>query len=153
MRRSGKKKPGSAETKSANICGIKVAANSFDYNFVTNEQSSYEYGTNLLSFMGRTRLRGNRRKRSLRSCSVRTNLAESPWAVMKARPKWDYPYGWAPIHLLALGRPSVAMDTIADSDRITLKFLTMILENFPNATTPYEKKYNVVLDPQRLISA
>jgi len=60
----------------------------------------------------------------------------------ESQAQWDYPYGWAPIHLLAvegLRRYGYA----ADADRITSKFLAMILHNFRRDHTIREK-YNVV---------
>ena len=56
--------------------------------------------------------------------------------------QWDYPYGWAPIHLLAVeGLRRYGFDS--DADHITLKFLSMVLQNFRGDHTIREK-YNVV---------
>jgi alpha,alpha-trehalase len=56
--------------------------------------------------------------------------------------QWDYPYGWAPVHLLAVeGLRRYKFN--ADADRISLKFLTTILLNFRRDHTIREK-YDVV---------
>lgn len=56
--------------------------------------------------------------------------------------QWDYPYGWAPVNLLAiegLRRYGFA----AEANQLTYKFLSMVLENFRRDGTIREK-YNVV---------
>jgi alpha,alpha-trehalase len=113
----------------------------FDYNFVTNAQSSYEYATTFYPLWAGLASREQAQ-------AVAANLArfEQPGGIAMGRyesqAQWDYPYGWAPIHLLALeGLRRYGYN--ADSDRVTLKFLTMILENFRRDHTIREK-YNVV---------
>jgi alpha,alpha-trehalase len=60
----------------------------------------------------------------------------------ESQTQWDYPYGWAPIHLLAVeGMRRYGYD--ADANRISFKFLTMVLENFERDETIREK-YDVV---------
>jgi alpha,alpha-trehalase len=56
--------------------------------------------------------------------------------------QWDYPYGWAPLQLLAVeGLRRYGDNT--DADRIATKFLSTVLENFEREGTIREK-YNVV---------
>jgi len=56
--------------------------------------------------------------------------------------QWDYPYGWAPIHLLAIeGLRRYGYS--ADADRITYKFLLTVLLNFRRDHVLREK-YDVV---------
>jgi alpha,alpha-trehalase len=113
----------------------------FDYNFVSHEQSSYEYATTFYPLWV-----GLASKEQAKA--VASNLArfEQPGGIAMSRyesqAQWDYPYGWAPIHLLALeGLRRYGHN--ADADRITIKFLKMILENFRRDHTIREK-YNVV---------
>jgi alpha,alpha-trehalase len=56
--------------------------------------------------------------------------------------QWDYPYGWAPLQLLAIeGLRRYGYN--ADADRLSIKFLFTVLENFERDGTIREK-YNVV---------
>lgn len=56
--------------------------------------------------------------------------------------QWDYPYGWAPIQLIAVeGLRKYGDNT--DSNRISAHFISMIAQNFARDHTIYEK-YNVV---------
>ena len=56
--------------------------------------------------------------------------------------QWDYPYGWAPTNLLAIeGLRRYGYE--AEADRVSLKFLSMVLGNFRRDGTIREK-YNVV---------
>jgi alpha,alpha-trehalase len=60
----------------------------------------------------------------------------------ESQAQWDYPYGWAPIHLLAVeGLRRYGYAT--DGDRITSKFLVTVLRNFRRDHTIREK-YDVV---------
>ena len=60
----------------------------------------------------------------------------------ESQAQWDYPYGWAPIHLLAVeGLRHYGFAT--DADRVTYKFLSMVLRNFRRDHTIREK-YDVV---------
>ena len=60
----------------------------------------------------------------------------------ESQARWDYPYGWALVHLFAVeGLRRYGFD--ADADRITFKFLPMILRNFRRDRTIREK-YDVV---------
>jgi alpha,alpha-trehalase len=113
----------------------------FDYNFVTNEQSSYEYATTFYPLWA-----GLASKEQAQALAARLPRFEQPGGIAmsryESRAQWDYPYGWAPIHLLALeGLRRYGYNP--DSDRVTLKFLTMVLENFRRDHTIREK-YNVV---------
>ena len=56
--------------------------------------------------------------------------------------QWDYPYGWAPIHLLAVeGMRRYGYDV--EANRISGKFLATVLQNFLLDHTIREK-YDVV---------
>ena len=62
--------------------------------------------------------------------------------------QWDYPYGWAPIQLLAVeGLRRYGYN--AEADRISCKFLSMVLTNFVRDGNIREK-YNVVTDSSNL---
>ncbi len=56
--------------------------------------------------------------------------------------QWDYPYGWAPTTILGIdGLRRYGFNE--DADRLSYKFLSMILENFRRDGTLREK-YNVL---------
>ncbi|HLB88564.1 MAG TPA: trehalase family glycosidase, partial [Terriglobales bacterium] len=56
--------------------------------------------------------------------------------------QWDYPYGWAPIQLLAVeGLRRYGYE--AEANRIAFNFLSMVLQNYRRDKTIREK-YNVV---------
>ena len=58
--------------------------------------------------------------------------------------QWDYPYGWAPIQLLAV-EGLRRYDYRKESDRIADKFLTTVLRNFTHDGTIREK-YDVTTE-------
>ena len=113
----------------------------FDYNFANDTQSSYEYATTFYPLWA-----GLASKEEARAVEQNLPLFEQPGGLAMSRfdsqAQWDYPYGWAPIHLLAVeGLRRYGYD--ADADRITFKFLSMILDNFRRDRTIREK-YDVV---------
>ena len=57
--------------------------------------------------------------------------------------QWDYPYGWAPLQLIAVeGLRNYELD--ADADRISVKFLSAVMENVQRDGTMREK-YNMLI--------
>jgi alpha,alpha-trehalase len=113
----------------------------FDYNFVAHSQSSYEYATTFYPLWA-----GLASKEQAAAIAHNISLFEQPGGLAMSRKdteaQWDYPYGWPPIHLLAVeGLRRYGLDS--DADRITLKFLSMVLQNFRRDHTLREK-YNVV---------
>src|SRR5262245_42266701 len=71
---------------------------------------------------------------------------EQPGGIVMSRKEtkaqWDFPYGWAPIQLLAVeGLRRYGYNQ--EADRIAQKFLAMVAENFRHDGTIREK-YNVV---------
>jgi alpha,alpha-trehalase len=113
----------------------------FDYNFVSHSVSSYEYATTFYPLWA-----GLASKQQAAAVARNIPLFEQPGGLAMSRDQtqaqWDYPYGWAPIHLLAIeGLRRYGYDS--DADRITDKFLSMVLENFRREHTLREK-YDVV---------
>lgn len=63
-------------------------------------------------------------------------------SLYNSQAQWDFPYGWAPIQLLAVeGLRRYGYS--ADANRVTEKFLSMVLKNFRTDHTIREK-YDVV---------
>ena len=112
-----------------------------DYDFETHRRSTYEYATTFYPLWV-----GLASKEQAAAVEKNIHLFEQAGGLAMSRhetgAQWDYPYGWAPIHLMAiegLRRYGYA----ADADRLSEKFLSMVLENFRRDHTIREK-YNVV---------
>jgi alpha,alpha-trehalase len=74
------------------------------------------------------------------------SLFEKPGGIVtsdkESQGQWDYPFGWAPLQLLAIeGMRRYGYN--ADADRVSTEFLSMVLQNFERDKTIREK-YNVV---------
>ena len=112
-----------------------------DYNFESGQRSTYEYATTFYPlWVGlASKEQAGAVEKNLALFEQAGGLAMS---VKQTGAQWDYPYGWAPIQLLALeGLRRYGYSE--DADRISEKFLTMVLENFRRDRTIREK-YNVV---------
>lgn len=113
----------------------------FDYNFKTGKQSRYVYATTFYPLWtgAASRVQAKAVIRNLK-------LLEEPGGIVMSREttggQWDYPYGWAPVQLIAVEGVRRYGDG-ADADRLSADFLSMIAENFARDRTIYEK-YNVV---------
>jgi alpha,alpha-trehalase len=119
----------------------------FDYNFQTKTQSSYEYATTFYPLWV-----GLATPAQARSVVKNLHLFEQQGGLAMSTKEtgvqWDYPYGWAPIQLLAVeGLRRYGYQ--ADADRISFKFLSMLLENFARDGNIREK-YNVVTDSSNI---
>ncbi len=115
----------------------------FDYHFKKRQQSTYEYATTFYPLWAGLAT-------AEEADAVATNLGtfeQSGGLAMSTQAtgvQWDYPYGWAPIQLLAVeGLRRYGYDH--DADRISRKFLAMVLANFERDHNLREK-YNVVTD-------
>ncbi len=113
----------------------------FDFNFDTQTRSSYEFVTTFYPLWAGLATPDQ-------AGAVAGNLAmfEQAGGLAMSRQEtgvqWDYPYGWAPTQLLAIeGLRRYGYNP--EADRISYKFLSMVLENFRRDGTIREK-YNVV---------
>jgi alpha,alpha-trehalase len=113
----------------------------FDYDFTTQTRSTYKYATTFYPLW--TGLASKEQAQA-----VMRNLAffEQPGGIVmsgrESQAQWDYPYGWAPIQLLAIeGMRRYSYED--EANRISYKFLSMVLENFERDKTIREK-YDVV---------
>ncbi|HLI35233.1 MAG TPA: trehalase family glycosidase [Terriglobia bacterium] len=113
----------------------------FDYNFKSGKQSDYIYATTFYPLWVGAASREQ-------ADAVIRNLKqfEEPGGIVMSRQRtgaqWDYPYGWAPLQLIAVEGLRRYGDQ-ADADRISSEFLSMVAENFERDHTIREK-YNVV---------
>ena len=115
----------------------------FDYNFTTQKRSAYEYAATFYPLWAGLASREQ-------AHAVWQNLAlfEQRGGIAMSRndsqAQWDYPYGWAPIQLLAvegLRRYGYAKQ----ADRIAFNFLDTVLRNFTRDGTIREK-YDVTTE-------
>jgi alpha,alpha-trehalase len=113
----------------------------FDYNVVAHERSRYEYAATFYPLWA-----GLASKEEAQAVVRNLHLFEQPGGLAMSRTEteaqWDFPYGWAPIQLLA-GEGLRRYGYNAEANRISRKFLSMVLENFRRDHTIREK-YNVV---------
>jgi alpha,alpha-trehalase len=115
----------------------------FDYHFTTGKLSSYEYASTFYPlWVGAATVEQARAVvNNLPRFEHEGGLAMS---AHNSGVQWDYPYGWAPIQLLAVeGLRRYGYN--AEADRISIKFLSMVLVNFERDANIREK-YNVVTD-------
>jgi len=113
----------------------------FDYDFVTHTLSTYEYATTFYPLWA-----GLATPEQAQAVVKNLPLLEQPGGVAMSRvesqAQWDYPYGWAPIHLIAVDGMR-RYGYAAEADRVAYNFLSMVIENF--VTDKYiREKYNVV---------
>jgi alpha,alpha-trehalase len=113
----------------------------FDYNFVSHERSTYDYLTTFYPLWA-----GLATPEQARAVEANLKLFEQPGGLAMSRvesqAQWDYPYGWAPIQLIAVGGMR-RYGYSAEADRVAYNFLSMVIENF--VTDKYiREKYNVV---------
>ena len=113
----------------------------FDYDFTTGARSAYEYAATFYPLWA-----GLASPQQAAAVARHLALFEQNGGLAMSRresqAQWDYPYGWAPVHLLAvegLRRYGYA----AAAGRISSKFLTTVLRNFQVDGTIREK-YDVV---------
>jgi alpha,alpha-trehalase len=113
----------------------------FDYNFVTHKRSKYEYATTFYPLWA-----GLASKAQAQAVVQNLKLFEQPGGLATSRiesqAQWDFPYGWAPIHLLAV-EGMRRYEYGVQADRIAGKFLSTVLDNFKRESNIREK-YNVV---------
>ncbi len=113
----------------------------FDYDFTSGKRSTYRYLTTYYPLWAglATREQAAAVVKNLPVFEQPGGLAMSP---EKSGVQWDYPYGWAPVQLLAIqGLRRYGYNT--EADRVSYKFLSTVIENFQRDGTIREK-YNVV---------
>ncbi|MBV9886120.1 MAG: trehalase, partial [Acidobacteria bacterium] len=113
----------------------------FDYDFTTQKQSTYEYVTTFLPLWT-----GLATKEQAAAVVKNIGIFERPGGLMmspyETGGQWDAPYAWAPNQLMADdGIRRYGFTDVAD--RVSLEFLSNVLENFRRDGTIREK-YNAV---------
>lgn len=113
----------------------------FDYDFKSQRQSDYEFATTFYPLWA-----GLATPDEARAVVHNLKLFEQPGGVVtsthQSGAQWDYPYGWAPLQLIAVeGLWHYGFDQ--DANRLSREFLSIVLDNFRRDGTIREK-YNVV---------
>src|ERR1700733_8982270 len=113
----------------------------FDYDLRTEARSSYEYLTTFYPLWA-----GLASPRQAQAIARQVKVFEQPGGLAtspnETGVQWDYPYGWAPLQLLAVeGLRRYGFTD--DANRISSKFISTVAENFRREGTIREK-YNVV---------
>ncbi|WP_309895119.1 trehalase family glycosidase [Archangium sp.] len=112
-----------------------------DWNVKTGQRNDYVYATTLYPLWA-----GLASKEQAEKVVRRLSDLEQPGGLAMSRTEtgtqWDYPYGWAPIQLLAVeGLRRYGYRT--EADRLSRKFLDMVAEDFRREGNLREK-YDVV---------
>jgi alpha,alpha-trehalase len=112
-----------------------------DYDFVKQEQSSYQFATTFYPLWS-----GVASPQQAKAVAANLRFFLEPGGLVTSRretkAQWDYPYGWAPLQLIAVeGLRRYGFNE--DANRIAYRFLGTVLQNFRRDGTIREK-YNVV---------
>jgi alpha,alpha-trehalase len=113
----------------------------YDYNFVTQKQSTYNYITTFYPLWAglATSQQATALDQNLKLFEREGGLATSDTT---SGTQWDLPFGWAPTNWLAT-KGLEEYGFTEDASRIAQKFSQTVLENFSHDGTIREK-YNVV---------
>jgi alpha,alpha-trehalase len=113
----------------------------FDFNFVTNRMSDYQYASTFYPLWA-----GLATPEQARAVAENLKIFERaggiPMSNFDSGAQWDLPYGWGNIEMLAIdGLRRYGYN--ADADRVSYEFLSTVAENFRRDGNIREK-YNVV---------
>jgi alpha,alpha-trehalase len=109
----------------------------FDYDFEKQDRSTYEYVTTFYPLWA-----GIATPEQARSVVQHVGRFERPGGLVmspyETGAQWDFPYAWAPNQLMAIeGMRRNGFNE--DADRLSYKFLSMVMENFRRDGTIREK--------------
>lgn len=113
----------------------------FDYNFNSKIQSKHLYATTFYPLWA-----GIASPPQAKRLLENLKLFEKPGGIVtslhKTGVQWDYPYGWAPIQLITI-EGLYKYGYREDANRLSNKYLMMVLRNFMKEQTIREK-YDVI---------
>jgi alpha,alpha-trehalase len=113
----------------------------FDYDFRNGTRSTYRYLTTYYPLWAGLAT-PEQAKALVKNLSVFEQAGGLAMSPEYTGVQWDYPYGWAPVQMLAIeGLRRYGFRD--DADRLSSKFLATVVENFARDGTIREK-YNVV---------
>ncbi|MEM8809548.1 MAG: trehalase family glycosidase [Cyanobacteria bacterium P01_G01_bin.38] len=109
----------------------------FDYNFRTEERRAYEFATTFMPLWA-----GLASKEQARQVVANLSKFEAPGGLLTSTHisgnQWDAPFGWAPLQLFAVeGLRRYGYKT--EADRLSEKFLKMVVKEFEASGTLVEK--------------
>jgi len=113
----------------------------FDYDFVSKSQSSYEYATTFYPLWAGL-ASAEQARRITRNLSLSEQRGGLAMSRHESEAQWDYPYGWAPVELLAV-EGLRRYGYRAEADSVAYAFLRTVLRNYRLDHTIREK-YDVV---------
>jgi alpha,alpha-trehalase len=113
----------------------------FDYDFVAKKRSDYEFASTFYPLWT-----GWATPEQARAVAKNLSVFERAGGIVtspyETGVQWDYPYGWAPLELIAAeALRNYKMND--DADRISEKFISTVIENYQRDGTIREK-YNMV---------
>ena len=113
----------------------------FDYDFTAAKRSSYVYATTFYPLWA-----GMASPQQARAVAANLKRLERPGGLatsdFASGVQWDLPYGWAPLQLLSVeGLRHYGF--AADANRLSLEFLSDVMDNF-RRDGAIREKYNVV---------
>jgi alpha,alpha-trehalase len=113
----------------------------FDYELETGSRSTYVYATTFYPlWVGLATAR--QAKAAVRKLAVFDQPGGIAMSSQETGVQWDKPYGWAPVEMIAMeGMRRYGFNP--EADRVSMKFLMTVLENYRREGTIREK-YNVV---------
>ena len=113
----------------------------FDYDFVANHQSMYMYATTFYPLWV-----GLPTPSLAQSLIANVKNFERPGGIVMSeydtKLQWDFPYGWAPVNLIDI-EGLRAYGATDEANRLSYKFLSMVIDNFRKDGTIREK-YNMM---------
>jgi alpha,alpha-trehalase len=113
----------------------------FDYNFDDQQRSTYRFATTFYPLWAGLASE-EQAAAVVKSLSLFEKAGGIATSLQESQGQWDYPFGWAPIQLLAVEGMRHYGHTL-EADRVSMEFLSTVLDNFQRDKTIREK-YNVV---------
>jgi alpha,alpha-trehalase len=113
----------------------------FDYDLEKEQRSSYRYATTFYPLWAGLATDAQARA-VVKNLGAFERAGGIAMSEKESQGQWDYPFGWAPIQLLAI-EGMRRYGHKQEADRVSTEFLSMVLENFAHDKTIREK-YNVV---------
>lgn len=113
----------------------------FDYNFKNKQQSTYIFATTYYPLWVKA-ASAQQAKKLLDNLPLLERKGGLLTSTFESGAQWDAPYGWAPLQYIAI-KGLYNYHYKQDAERITNKFLKMVLDNYKTDKTIHEK-YDVV---------
>jgi alpha,alpha-trehalase len=113
----------------------------FDYDFESGKRSTYRYATTFYPLWAGVATDAQA-DAVVKNLNVFERAGGIVMSVEETQGQWDYPFGWAPIQLLAAEGMRRYGHNV-EADRVSTEFLATVLDNFERDKTIREK-YNVV---------